>query len=130
MITDILRTETGDVYFPLTIVSGRQAVGQLITRRLRSWKREWWANLTYGLPYRDDLLVKDPRPGIVKACLLSETKKVSGVIDVRNYTESLTNRTMTVSFTAVTEEGDIALELGMSPGAFIVAMFFPPSGIL
>ena len=71
MSTDIkIDRNTKDIVFEnglLQLVSGSEAAAQRIWTRLHTSIGEWFLDLNFGLPYRSDILVKNPDMGVVSA---------------------------------------------------------------
>lgn len=53
----------------LQLVTGAEAVAQRIWDVLHTFAGEWFADLTYGIPYKRDIMIKDPQLPIVTEIL-------------------------------------------------------------
>lgn len=56
-------------------VSGAEAAKQRIKDRLLTFIEEWFLDLSYGVPYRGNILIKNPRLDVVNAILKTEILK-------------------------------------------------------
>lgn len=68
--TDLV-IENGD----LAVVSGSDAIAQRIRDRLLTFSKEWFLDLSFGVPYYDNILVKNPRLDVVNAILKTQILK-------------------------------------------------------
>lgn len=86
---------------------GTHTVAQLITQRLRFFLGSWFLNTDEGVPYYQQILVRDPDPatvdGLLRECILG----TPGVAALQSY-DSRTDRarrTMTVRFVVTAADG-------------------------
>lgn len=56
----------------LQLVSGSEAAAQRIWTRLHTQIGEWFLDLTFGLPFKSDILVKNPDMTLVSGLLADE----------------------------------------------------------
>lgn len=87
---------------------GTHNVAQLITQRLRFFLGSWFLNTDEGVPYYQQILVRDPDPatidGLLRECILG----TPGVAALQSY-DSRTDRasrTMTVRFVVTAADGN------------------------
>lgn len=96
---DLDITETGDIQLT-------ESIQQDILIHLRWIFGEWRLDPSFGLPYFEDVLVKNPNLEIIKRDILNEILKCYRVtnakIDDLNYSPA--NRTLKVVYTAYTDE--------------------------
>ena len=88
---------------------GAQAVKQGIECRVKLFQGEYWLNQGLGVPWLTDVLIKNPKPIVVKAVIgqaIADTPDVSQVVNVSYDVESRTRRGA-VSYTAVSTAGTI-----------------------
>jgi hypothetical protein len=94
---------TGD----LQLVDGAARVAQQIKVTLLLFLGEWFLDTTFGVPYFEDILVKNPRWGTVNAVLRARIADVPGVGRIRRLTLDFNRptRSLTVTFEAETAFG-------------------------
>ena len=68
---DDLVIENGD----LAVVGETDSIRQRITDRLLTFSEEWFLDLSFGVPYYDNILVKNPRLDVVNAILKEQILK-------------------------------------------------------
>lgn len=95
--------------FELHIAEGLDATAQRIKVRLKLFLGEWFLDLLAGIPYYQDILVKNPDETAINAIIKEAILSVPTVIELVTYTASLDNarRTFTVTFHCRTEDGTI-----------------------
>jgi hypothetical protein len=103
-----LLLEKGD----LVLVTGRDAIAQHLSIRLRTFLGEWFLDRRVGMPYFEQILVKDPNLAAVKALYRRAILTTPGVTDLKRLelTADAVNRSLTVSFLAETKDGPVELE--------------------
>lgn len=101
-----LRLTTGQ----LTLVDGNDAVRQHIANRLRFFLGEWFLDLRQGLPFYQDVLVKNPDRESVRSIFRTTILRTPGVeaVDELQLTVSA-SRVLSVSFRARLEDGGAPL---------------------
>ena len=104
---DILLTPDGD----LNITSHgdiqlTESVRQAIRIRLLWFFREWRFRPTFGVPYFEDILIKNPNVNRIRAIVRREVLSVREVRDLRDLRIDINaqSRRAVISFTAVTDE--------------------------
>lgn len=88
---------------------GNQAVKQGIECRVKLFEGEYWLNQALGVPWLTDVLIKNPKPIIVKSVIgqaIADTPDVSQVVNV-SYEVAGQTRRGAVSYTAVSNAGTI-----------------------
>ena len=85
----------------------REGIQQRIGQTLRTIAGEWFLDLDYGLPYFEQILVKNPNLPSVQDLFRRALLSVKGVSSVERLTLSLdtTSRTLTVSWVVLTDLG-------------------------
>ena len=99
---DILLTADGDLAIGETgDISITDSVRQAIRVRLRWFFQEWRLGPEFGIPYYEEILVKNPNNLRIKQIIRDEILTVEEVDDVRNIvlTVDSEERTAVVSFT-------------------------------
>lgn len=107
---------TGDLALSggdLVLVSGVEAIAQDLRFRLRFFAGEWFADIDQGLPYFDQVLVKNPNVdqvrGIFRDCILG-TDGVKNLLDLSLAFDSAL-RTLTLTFKVDTDLGELEAEV-------------------
>lgn len=95
--------ENGD----LQLVGGGPAIIQHILQRLGIFLGEWFLDNTIGVPYFQQVLVKNPNQAIIDAIFINQILNVPGVTQVTKYsfTANAATRQLTTNFTAQTTTG-------------------------
>ena len=111
---DILLDETGDL--ALTDRGDIQltsSVRQKIDIKLKWFAGEWRWNEDVGLPYYDDIFVKEPNLEQIEDNLTEAIFEIDEIVDVDGISIEIDskNRKATVSFTAYTDEETIRKEV-------------------
>jgi hypothetical protein len=89
-------------------VTDADAAAQRIKDRLLTFITEWFLDLSHGVPYRDNILVKNPRLDVVNAILKTEIlKSQDGTFTEFEITLDA-NRKMTVKYVLDTIFGTIS----------------------
>ena len=85
----------------------REGIQQRISQVLKTIAGEWFLDLDYGLPYFEQVLVKNPNLPSVQDIFRRAILSVKGVSSVERLNLSLdtTSRTLTVSWVVLTDLG-------------------------
>lgn len=96
---------TGDIYLT-------NSAAQAVSIRLRWFLGEWKFNPNFGLPYFEEILIKNPSLFRIKQLIREQIMSVQEVREVSELTAFLDSakREMTVRYTAVTDTGQIQEE--------------------
>lgn len=102
---DLLLVE-GDLEITPTTLYGIQ---QHILQRLRVYLGEWYLNTTIGLPYFQQILVKNPIQANIDAVFQTAIVQTPGVIALTSYSFSpnFLARQLTITFSALTTNGQV-----------------------
>jgi hypothetical protein len=114
---------TGDIFVSPTYTARltrtfEEETIQRLQMRLRRFYGEWFLDTNLGVPYRRDILVKNPDLQVVKSVLQAEILKDPGVEAVTefNLEHDTAARHLSVSFTVVLVEAvAIAVALRLTP---------------
>lgn len=100
---DIAFDDAGD----LLLVEGAELAQQSIRLRLLTHAGEWWADVTLGVTWREDVLVKAPRLDIIRAIIAEQILSVPGVRAVGDIIIDIdpATRTATINITATATTG-------------------------
>ncbi len=106
MPTDILLDRSGDILVSDTAdITPKYSVRQDVKIRLQWFFEEWRFAPDYGLPYFDEVFVKNPNTDRIAQLIREEAAKVTDVTEVRdvrvNYDKA--TRSAAISFTIITD---------------------------
>lgn len=107
-----LDPETGDLDLSngdLYLLSGVDAVTQFVSQKMRLFLAEWFLDESAGIPYFDDVLVKNPRAEVIDTVFKNQILSAPGVVELLEFSASLDGptRRMTLAFKARSEDGDM-----------------------
>ena len=99
----VIDPTTGDIQ----LVDGAGRVAQQIKVTLLLFLGEWFLDTSFGVPYFEDILVKNPRWGTVSAVLRARISNVPNVSRIRRLTLdfSRVTRSLAITFEAETPFG-------------------------
>lgn len=66
----------------IRLTTGDEEILQRLHSRLSRWRGEWFHDTSLGLPYRTDVLVKNPDLSLIRSLLRSEMLSDAGVLSV------------------------------------------------
>ena len=102
--------DSGDIFtrnYGLARTSGNDQVAQRISTRLKLLLGEWFLDTGAGVPWFDQILIKNPNRAIVQGVLkraILQTPKVNDLIRF-DISEDSVNRKIVVNFTVTTNDG-------------------------
>lgn len=110
---DILLTRSGDLNLSSGDIQETDSVRQVILIRLRWFLNEWRLGPVFGVPYFEEILIKNPNRTAIKQIFRNKIMEVDEVNDVRDIEITINNKTREahVSFTAITDEETIHEEV-------------------
>lgn len=93
----------------LLLVDGKAAIKQHVIQRLRIFLGEWFLDNTIGLPFFDQILVKNPDKSKIDAIILNTILGTPGIQQVSTYSvdSDFTRRMLRVNFEAMTISGTV-----------------------
>lgn len=93
----------------LVINSGVEAVRQNIIQKLKTYLGEWFLDNRIGVPYYEQILIKNPKQGNVDAIFQNVILSTPGVLSLDRYRTvfDTTQRRYELSFHVTTTEGVI-----------------------
>ena len=102
--TNDLQITNGD----LSLATGETAIQQDLQQTLQVWLGEWFLNTMIGVPYRQQILVKNPNLDIVQADIINAATGVPGITQVIDFSLNYTpgNRSIQISIVAQTSNGE------------------------
>lgn len=107
-----------DLWFPLiegttrhTLlpINGADKVAQQIKITLLAFFGEWFLDVTFGVPYLEEILVKNPRMSAVETILRSHINAVPHVLRLETFSLewNRSTRLLQLNFVAITDYGPI-----------------------
>lgn len=101
--THDLLIQDGDI----VLIDNAERVAQQVKIKLKSFLSEWFLDTTYGVPYLEEILVKNPSLDHVRNILRQQILDVDDVSSVTSLTLNLDkqSRVLTVDFTCETTYG-------------------------
>ena len=98
--------------YDLLLNEKRDSIRQRLSVRLRLVLREWFLDLTAGLPYYEVFFDKNPDVQEIEARLRAAILGVPGVLEILYFNLTFNNerRVLTVHFTVSTEEGNVHID--------------------
>jgi hypothetical protein len=98
-----LELEAGD----LVLIRGAEAIIQAVNIALQFVKGEWFYDLEAGVPYFQDVLVKNPSPDLLQSTFRKAVLEVKGIESVTSLSLTLdrSTRTLSVGWSAVSDVG-------------------------
>lgn len=99
----VIDADTGDIQ----LLDNARRIAQQIKVTLLAFLGEWFLDTSFGVPYLDEIMVKNPRIGTLQAIFRAKIIDVPGVTRVRRLTFDMNRatRALSVSFEAETLEG-------------------------
>lgn len=93
----------------LVLVSGAAEILQHVLQNLRTFLGEWFLDNTVGIPYFQQILVKNPNLGDVDALIQKAINRTPGVTALSKYSSDLNTATrqLFVTFQAQTTSGTV-----------------------
>jgi len=109
-----LDKDTHDMYFDesdLHVVDDLDQVEQSLKERLLFYLREWFLDITAGVPYYTEVLIKNPNVPDIENILKSKILDTPNVLEILEFNSVFNNsaRNFTVTFKSKTVYGDTSL---------------------
>lgn len=107
-----LNLDTNDLLLTngdLSIVDNSDAIQQDLQQSLQLYLGEWFLNTTKGIPYKQQILIKNPNIDLVQADLVSAAMDVPGVTNILDFELNYdsTNRSLSVFIEVQTSNGQV-----------------------
>lgn len=104
--------ETNDLLITngdLSIVDGTDAIAQDLQQTLQVWLGEWFLNTAVGIPFKQQILVKNPIIDLVQADIINAAKNVPGITEIQEIAMEYdnANRAITMSIVALDSNGEV-----------------------
>lgn len=110
-MSDIRLGSDGDIFLnvnDLELTSGVDGIVQHLQQRLRMFLGEWFLDFRLGVPYFQQIMVKNPNPIVVDSVLKKEIVNTPGILQLVSFDlDFANNRSLALSFRALTREGEI-----------------------
>jgi hypothetical protein len=111
-MSDIALNNDGDIDVTnsdLSIVEGTDAIAQHISIRLQFFRGEWFLDTRLGIPYYQDVLVKNPDLVVIRGIFREVILETPGVQELVTFdtTFDAATRKLTVTFQALLTTGEI-----------------------
>ena len=111
-----LNQTTGDLEITnnsLALTTAREAIRQHLQCRFRLFLGEWFLDIDQGVPWFQDVLQKQSSFAVVKEILKTVILDTPGVIEITTFEFEYngTTREATLTFSCLTEEGEIDFSL-------------------
>ena len=111
-VRDIALGTDGDLSISagdIVLISGAEAIVQAIRIRLQFFKGEWFIDLNAGIPWFQDVLVKNPDVNLLYSIFRKALLETPGVLAVNALSLSLDRgtRTLTVSYRVSTDTDEL-----------------------
>ena len=87
---DLTLDATGNLLF---VTDELEELRQRLTHRLRFFRGEWFLDTRLGVPFFEDILVKNPRRELVTSILREVILKTDGVASIKTFTLDIDNAT-------------------------------------
>ena len=111
---DILLSTNGDLYITEQgDISISKSIAQEIKIKLKWWLGEWRWDQDEGLPYNDEVFVKNPNTDAIEMAIREQIFEIKEITEVKNIEVTFDKKTRvaTVSFTACTDYETISEEV-------------------
>ncbi len=105
LLTNDLLLKNGDI----SVVTGDDAIIQNLQQSLQLWLGEWFLDTTKGVPFKQQILVKNPVIDLVQADIINTALAVPGVVEVTNisFDYDAAGRSISMSLDAKTSSGQV-----------------------
>lgn len=94
----------------LVLTGDKEGIKQNVLQRLRMFFSEWFMDLSLGIPYYQQILVKNPDQGGIDALFVNAIINTPGITALTNYSFALdrATRVLSISFKALTTDGPVS----------------------
>ena len=113
-MADIKLDENNDIAIEnndITIISGTQEVRQRLLQNLKSFRGDWFLNLTSGVPYFENIFRKDYDIEVIGTVIKDAIINTVGVMELLDFDLSIDDsaRTLNLSFNVRTIDETITI---------------------
>ena len=101
--------QTRELKIPLELVEGIDEAQQRLQIRYRFFVGTWFLDLLQGIPYYQDILIKNPNLPIVGAIFRQVALSTPGIVSLSSFSMNLDGapRNLSVDFSGVYEDPDV-----------------------
>lgn len=115
-MSDLQQTSRGDIEIvnnTLVLVESEDEVKQRLAQRLRTFFGEWFLDNEIGLPYYENIFIKNPNAGLVEAIIKDEITDTPGVLELLSFDIEIDKATrhLTVDFMVRATTGNVEVEV-------------------
>lgn len=105
LVDNDITIQNGDLSF----VSGIDAIAQACKLMVQLFAGEWFLDQTLGIPYFEDIFIKNPNVPAIREIFKQKLLTVVGILDVLqiNLSFESVRRTLTIRFRCSTDLGEI-----------------------
>jgi len=129
-----LHPDTHDLYFGaagIATVEGPELFAQQLRIRLRRQLGEWMWRTDEGIPYREEILVRNPDLGVISAHFKSTILGTPKALRLESFDATLNIPSIDIEFVVVTEYGQIeATGEADDAGTLMLAIMLQPQGTI
>jgi hypothetical protein len=106
--------DTKDLKFingDLVLINGSEEVEHLLRANLRTFLGEWFLDTRVGVPWHEEVFVKNPNLARVDATLKQVILETSGVLELQSFVigYSEAKRQLEIDFAVKSEQGEIII---------------------
>lgn len=107
---DLVFSKSDAVKYSIFSIEGADRVAQQIKINLLAFLGEWFLDITFGVPYLEEILIKNPRLSAVESIIRGHINSVPDVIRVDAFAMDWDRkmRTLRITYDAETELGPIS----------------------
>lgn len=98
-----------------SLTTGNDTIRQRIKQALLFYKGEWFLDVTAGIPYFDDVLIKSPEQKRVESIFKAAILAVEGTVKLLEFKTNYVpdTRTFELDFVVETNVGNVSLEVSV-----------------
>ena len=96
----------------LAILTGADAIVQSVKLHLQFFKGEWFLDLDAGIPYFQDVLIKNPDPNLLQSVFRNALLAIPGVLEIISLSLAIDNetRTLAIDMRLSTDVGELDIQ--------------------
>jgi hypothetical protein len=119
LISTFACDSTGDWAVPVRIITGNEAVAQILRHKFQFFFKEWALDQRLGVPYYENILKKGPNLRVVRGIFRQVLLKTKGVSAIKTFELSVDSATrgLSLNFEIVLSGGTI---FRSQPDQFII----------
>lgn len=93
----------------LAMATDTTAIQQAWQQKLQLWFQEWFLDTTKGVPYRQQILIKNPNLDVIQGVLINQSTSVPGIQEIQDFSFEYgsTNRSLSVFMDALDSNGQV-----------------------